>query len=115
MGEILTAYQTLNRTLNLGLSKQQMLAAEMQFKIDFAEKMKFPASLTKSPGKLSAEWEVTSTLTPRRRKLRSLTKQSLTQLKSSALKEMDKKMGRTEKAKPKVTVTRRKRVTRRKK
>jgi hypothetical protein len=81
MAEIFEAYKSLNRTLNLGLSPQQILAAEAQFKLDFSDRMKFPASLTKDPMALSAEWEFVGTLTPRRRALTSRTTKSLEQLK----------------------------------
>ncbi|MCP5115809.1 MAG: hypothetical protein GY953_33695 [bacterium] len=86
MGEILKAYQTLNKTLRLGLSREQMLAAEMQFKLDFADKMKFPSALRRNANALSSDWEFTGTLTPRRAKLRAVTSKSLSKLKADALK-----------------------------
>ena len=85
MGEILKAYQTLNRTLRLGLSRNQMLAAEMQFKLDFATQKKFPGTIQGNANRLSSDWEFTGTLTPRRRKLRSVTSKSLRTLKTQAL------------------------------
>ena len=94
MGEILKAYQTLNRTLKLGLSREQMLAAEMQFKLDFATQVKFPTSLQKNPNTLSSDWEFTGTLTPRRRKMRSVTSKSLARLKADALKTQQLKVAK---------------------
>ncbi len=87
MGEILKAYQTLNKVLNLGLTKEQFLAAEAQFKLDFADRVKFPATLQKDPMRLAADWEFAATLTPRRTALRSTTRQSLAQLTASAQKQ----------------------------
>ncbi len=87
MGEILKAYQTLNKVLNLGLTKDQFLVAEAQFKLDFADRVKFPTALQKDPMRLSAEWEVTATLTPRRTALKSTTRQSLAQLTTAAQKQ----------------------------
>lgn len=92
MGEILKAYQTLNKVLNLGLSRDQMLAAEAQFKVDLGITMKFPKELLRDPTAFSADWEVTGILTPRRRKLRSLTTKTLTQLKNDGLKDMQERL-----------------------
>jgi len=92
VGEIYNAYSTLNRVLNLGLTRDQIMAAEMQFKIDLAKKMKFPAQLTRNAATFSANWEMTATLTPRRRKLRTLTTKTLTQLKAGALKLMQSRL-----------------------
>lgn len=109
MGEILKAYQTLNKVLNLGLSREQMLAAEMQFKIDFAERVKFPKQLTKSANALSADWEFTAQLAPRRRALRSKTRKSLTQLKKDGLQQMQKRLGKSGTTARRVTRKRKKR------
>jgi hypothetical protein len=94
MGEIFTAYQTLNKVLNLGLTKDQFLAAEAQFKLDFAERMKFPTGVTRDPMQLSAEWELTATLTPRRRAIATTTRQSLSQLTATAQTQMQQKLGK---------------------
>jgi hypothetical protein len=87
MGEIYTAYQTLNKMLNLGLTREQFMAAEAQFKLDFADRMKFPEALRKDPMQLMADWELTASLTPRRTAIRTATRQTLDQLTSSAVKQ----------------------------
>lgn len=94
MAEILQAYQTLNKVLKLGLSHDQMMAAEMQFKLDFADRMKFPAAMTKNPTQFSAEWEVVGTLAPRKRAIRTLTKKSLDQLKAEGLEAAQAKLAK---------------------
>jgi hypothetical protein len=106
MGEILKAYQTLNRVLNLGLTKEQFLAAEAQFKLDFADRVKFPSSLQSDPMKLSADWEVTATLTPRRTAIKTVTRQNLAQLTTAAQKQMATKLGTATKATTKTPTTR---------
>lgn len=92
MGEILKAYQTLNKVLNLGLSRDQMLAAEAQFKLDFAERVKFSKQLTKDATQFSADWEFTGQLTPRRRALKTKTRKTLAKLQKDGLADMQKRL-----------------------
>lgn len=103
MGEIKKAYSVLNKLLNLRLSAKEMMAAEMSYKIDLAERVKFPKSLTRDANKFSAEWEVTTGgLAPRRRKLRSVTKQSLAQLQRDVVAARVKKTAPVKKVRRKV-------------
>jgi hypothetical protein len=67
MGDILRAYELLNRTHKLGLTKEQLFRAEAEFKLDFAEQERFKKELKADPGQFMADWEFKSHLVPRAR------------------------------------------------
>lgn len=69
MGDIQRAYELLNRTLNLKLSKEALFRAEAIFKFDFARQERFGEGLRRDPSKLMADWEFKSHLVPRSKPL----------------------------------------------
>ena len=91
MGEIFNALEVLNRTMDLGLSPQQLLGAEMGFKSALAMQGNPDptAALPTDAVELAQGYEVVATLRPRAEKL------SLEQLSTFA---------QTEVSKPRITV-----------
>lgn len=81
MGEIFHALEVLNRTMNLGLSANQLLRAEMGFKSAFAQVSNpnpVARQMAGDPVQLAESFELVATLRPRAQKL------SLDQLKTFA-------------------------------
>lgn len=65
MGDIHRAYDLLNRTFKLNLTKAQIFRAERAFKLDLAKQQSFRAAETSDPNQLMADWELRSHLVPR--------------------------------------------------
>ena len=85
MGDILRAYTHLNTTFGLKLKPEQLFAAEMQFKLDFGKNVRMPAELLRNPEALMADWELVSTLVPRRTKISAAARATMKR-KTDALK-----------------------------
>ncbi len=77
MGDILRAYDLLNRTFRLGLTKAQIFRAEQQFKLDFAQQQRFKKEATRNPNQLMADWEFQTHLVPRARAISATARASM--------------------------------------
>lgn len=69
MGELFEALQILNRTYDLGLSGQQILRAEADFKQILAERVNFPKEFRANDQRLAGQWEIMTYLKPREEKM----------------------------------------------
>jgi len=90
MGDILRAYDLLNRTFKLGLSKEQLFRAEARFKFDFSQQQGFKTQLAKDPGKLMADWEFKGHLVPRARPISATAVASMRKVAAEVAKEIQK-------------------------
>jgi len=88
MGDILRAYDLLNRTFRLGLTKQQLFRAEALFKFDFSAQEKFRTDIRKNPEQLMAEWEFRSYLVPRTRAISQSARTSMRQVAAEVAREV---------------------------
>ncbi len=77
MGDIQKAYEVLNRTLKLGLTKEQLFRAEANVKFDHSDRMKFKPELRKDPAQFLADWEFQTILVPRSRPISDAAKASM--------------------------------------
>lgn len=90
MGDILKAYDLLNRTYKLGLSKEQLFRAEARFKFDFSKQERFKKELASDPGQLMADWEFRSHLVPRAKPISATARASMRKVAAEVAKEMQK-------------------------
>lgn len=77
MGDILRAYDLLNRTFKLGLTKAQIFRAEQAFKLDLAKQQRFKATETRDANQLMADWELKTYLVPRARAISATARASM--------------------------------------
>ena len=66
MGDIFQAFTYLNKSLKLGLTKQQLYRAERSIKFDHTIAEKFHPDITRDQDKLMENWELKMTLVPRK-------------------------------------------------
>lgn len=90
MGDILRAYDLLNRTFRLGLSKEQLFRAEARFKFDFSQQERFKKELARDPGQLMADWEFRSHLVPRAKPISASARASMRKVAAEVAKEIQK-------------------------
>lgn len=77
MGDILRAYDLLNRTFKLGLTKAQIFRAEQAFKLDLAQQQRFRREETRDANQLMADWELKTYLVPRARAISATARASM--------------------------------------
>lgn len=90
MGDILRAYELLNRTFKLGLTKQQLFRAEARFKFDFARQERFKKEHIGDPGKLMADWEFRGQLVPRAKAISQSARTSMAGVAAEVAKEVQR-------------------------
>jgi hypothetical protein len=91
MGDILRAYELLNKTHELGLTKEQLFRAEAAFKFDFGRQERFTRSIKEDPGEFLADWEFKGHLVPRARPITAKAKASMSDLAAKLAAESAKK------------------------
>lgn len=80
MGDILRAYELLNRTHKLGLTKEQLFRAEAGFKFDFGRQEHFKEEVRADPGQFMADWEFKSHLVPRAKPIAEKARASMNEI-----------------------------------
>lgn len=69
LGDIFQAFSYLNKSLKLGLTKQQLYRAERSIKFDHSIVEKYHGDLSADKDKLMEQWEFKTTLVPRKKPL----------------------------------------------
>lgn len=69
LGDIFQAFSYLNKSLKLGLTKQQLYRAERSIKFDHSIVEKFHADISRDQDKLMEQWEFKTVLVPRKKPL----------------------------------------------